>query len=168
MLGEGDTGPQGWSPHTFLAVLLTQPVSEATGRGEEGPLHADSISGAQHEACRQLAVPPRTASPETLPAPVPKGRCPGRETPSPPDSWRLLSAPGREENVRNSEPSLRFAEQMWSLALEAKTPPTELLCYFHQLILKAGVSSPWAAGRLRPRMAVNVAQHKVVNVLKTL
>ena len=31
----------------------------------------------------------------------------------------------------------------------------------------AGVSSPWPMGHMRPRMAMNVAQHKIVNLLKT-
>ena len=32
----------------------------------------------------------------------------------------------------------------------------------------AGVSNLWPAGRMQSRMAVNVAQHKIVNLLKTL
>ena len=31
---------------------------------------------------------------------------------------------------------------------------------------EAGVSSPWPTGRMHPRMAMNVAQHKIVNLLK--
>ena len=31
-----------------------------------------------------------------------------------------------------------------------------------------GVSKPWPMGRMWPRMAVNAAQHKIVNLLKTL
>ena len=31
----------------------------------------------------------------------------------------------------------------------------------------SGVSNPWPAGHMRPRMAVNVAQQKIVNLLKT-
>ena len=30
-----------------------------------------------------------------------------------------------------------------------------------------GVSNPWPMGHLRPRMAMNAAQHKTVNLLKT-
>ena len=30
-----------------------------------------------------------------------------------------------------------------------------------------GVSNPWPVGRMRPRMAMNAAQHKIINLLKT-
>ena len=36
------------------------------------------------------------------------------------------------------------------------------------VILSAGVSNPWPMGCMEPRMAMNVAQHKIVNLLKTL
>ena len=31
----------------------------------------------------------------------------------------------------------------------------------------AGVSNPWPMGHMWPRMAMNMAQHKIVNLLKT-
>ena len=31
-----------------------------------------------------------------------------------------------------------------------------------------GVSNPWPIGHMRPGTAMNVAQHKIVNLLKTL
>ena len=34
--------------------------------------------------------------------------------------------------------------------------------------LLTGVSNPWPAGHMPPRMAMNMAQHKIVNLLKTL
>ena len=36
------------------------------------------------------------------------------------------------------------------------------MLWFH-----SGVSSLWPVGCVRPRMAVNVAQHKIINLLKT-
>ena len=34
-------------------------------------------------------------------------------------------------------------------------------------LLLSGVSHPWPAGRMHPRMAMNAAQHKIINLLKT-
>ena len=34
-------------------------------------------------------------------------------------------------------------------------------------LLLSGVSHPWPAGRMHPRMAMNAAPHKIINLLKT-
>ena len=37
-----------------------------------------------------------------------------------------------------------------------------------QSSLESGVSNLWPVGRMRPRIATNAAQHKIINLLKTI
>ena len=57
--------------------------------------------------------------------------------------------------IRGSEPSLDF--RFGNFLID----PHVNIHWF------AGLSDLWLVGRTQPRMAVNVAQHKTVNLLKT-
>ena len=63
--------------------------------------------------------------------------------------------------------TLPFAGLVWQgihMAIISEAPLA--LCFWH--FRTSGVSNLWPVGHMQPRMAVNAAQHKIINLLKTL